>query len=67
MDAERFCGDLVTGTGVLLLPGTVYGAEYGRHFRVGFGRKNIAQCIDETRTYLKKRYRCDLPGGAQAV
>jgi aspartate/methionine/tyrosine aminotransferase len=54
VDAERFCEDLVTEAGVLLLPGAVYGAEYDRHFRVGFGRKNVAQCIDEVRTYLEK-------------
>ena len=56
-DAERFCDDLVTRAGVLLLPGTVYGPEYGYHFRIGFGRKNLARCIDVTREYLASQER----------
>ena len=53
VDAERFCHDLVTRAGVLLLPGTTYGVEYERHFRVGFGRKNLPECVEETRAYLR--------------
>jgi aspartate/methionine/tyrosine aminotransferase len=57
MDAERFCDDLVTHVGVLLLPGTVYGPEYGRHFRIGFGRENLARCIDVTKGHLASQER----------
>jgi aspartate/methionine/tyrosine aminotransferase len=52
IDAERFCQELVARSGVLLLPGTMYSPEYGRHFRVGFGRRNLAQCIDVVTGYL---------------
>lgn len=42
--AERFALEVVEGCGVLLLPSTAYG--YGdSHFRVGFGRANMAEAV----------------------
>jgi aspartate/methionine/tyrosine aminotransferase len=51
-DSQRFCHDLVTKTGVLLLPGILYGLEYAGNFRIGYGRRNLAQCIEKLREYL---------------
>jgi aspartate/methionine/tyrosine aminotransferase len=52
VDSQRFCHDLVTQTGVLLLPGILYGPEYVSNFRIGYGRVNLAQCIEKLREYL---------------
>jgi len=40
-DVEAYCDELVSGAGVLLLPGTTYG-PYERNFRIGFGRGTFA-------------------------
>lgn len=53
--AEAFCRDVVDETGVLLLPSTVY--QFGdSHFRIGFGRKDMAECLEILEKYLKNRY-----------
>lgn len=55
---EKFCDRVVRGCGVLLLPSTVYGhtpdqAEEDRgRFRVGLGRRDLAECIDQLETFL---------------
>lgn len=41
--SEAFCTVLVERCGVLLLPGEVF--DYGHHVRIGFGRKNMAECL----------------------
>lgn len=51
---EDFCRDLLEKTGVLLLPGTLYQGDF-QHFRIGFGRENLAECIDRFEAYLDKR------------
>jgi len=48
---DGFCDDLVRKTGVLLLPGTLYGPAYNS-FRIGFGRKNLPDALDRLRNYL---------------
>ena len=51
-DVEQFCTNLVEQQGVLLLPGTCY--DFGhRHFRIGFGRKNMLECLDRLEAYTK--------------
>lgn len=48
-DVERFCHELVTTSGVLLLPGTLFD-DRENHFRIGFGRKNLPEavvCLEE--------------------
>jgi len=50
-DIEAFCHDLVTRSGVLLLPGTVYD-DRGNHFRIGFGRANLPQAVERLEAYL---------------
>lgn len=41
---HEFCADLVERSGVLLLPGTLYGAGLNC-FRVGYGRKNVPAAL----------------------
>jgi len=37
----------------MLLPGTVY--DFGnRHFRLGFGRKNMPEALEKLEEYIKK-------------
>lgn len=50
-DVEVFCDDLVRNAGVLLLPGSMY--DYSRnHFRLGLGRKNLPQGVENLEEYL---------------
>jgi aspartate/methionine/tyrosine aminotransferase len=53
VSAEDLCRDLLHHSGVLLLPGQVYGKEYVHNFRIGFGRKNLPECIDRLENYLR--------------
>lgn len=48
-----FCDDLVRKTGVLLLPGTLYGPAYNA-FRIGFGRKNLPEALERFREHLAR-------------
>lgn len=47
-----FCKQLVQDTGVLLLPGTLYGGEYNC-FRIGFGRENMADCVSRLEQFIE--------------
>lgn len=49
---ERFCHDLVQQAGVLLLPGTLY-KENLNYFRIGFGRRNMAECLEQLEGFLR--------------
>ena len=49
---DAFCTDLLQKAGVLLLPGTLYG-EGLNAFRVGFGRKNVPEVLQQFDAYLK--------------
>ncbi len=49
---ERFCHDLVQKEGVLLLPGTLYGEGYDG-FRIGFGRSNMADCLERLERFIE--------------
>jgi len=53
-DVEQFCHQLVTSSGVLLLPGTVYDHP-GNHFRLGFARKNMPQALAQLEQFLDQR------------
>lgn len=48
-----FCEDLIRQKGVLLLPGNVYEFN-GNYFRMGYGRKNFAECLMKLDDYLKE-------------
>ncbi|MFH1137459.1 MAG: aminotransferase class I/II-fold pyridoxal phosphate-dependent enzyme [Pseudomonadota bacterium] len=48
--ADDFCRAFLEESGTLLLPGNMYGREFDRHFRLGFGRKNMPAalaCLDD--------------------
>jgi len=49
---DAFCADLVRETGVLLLPGTLYGPGYNA-FRIGFGRKNLPGALDRFESFIR--------------
>jgi aspartate/methionine/tyrosine aminotransferase len=51
-ESADFCNDLLDKSGVLLLPGTLYDPAYNRHFRIGFGRKNLPLCVDRLKRFL---------------
>ena len=48
---EEFCNDLFKNKGVLLLPGTKYDFD-DKHFRIGFGRKNMPKALEVLEEYL---------------
>ncbi len=54
-DPDRFCEELRTAEGVLLLPGSVY-EETSRHFRIGFGRKNFREGLSRLESFLDRQY-----------
>ncbi len=49
--ADSFCHDLVTQAGVLLLPGSVY-EDNLNSFRIGFGRKNMPECLEKLTEFV---------------
>jgi aspartate/methionine/tyrosine aminotransferase len=49
-DVAGFCERLVTETGVLLLPGTVY--DEPRHVRFGYGRANMPEALARLESWL---------------
>ena len=55
---ERFTERLVEETGVLLLPSSIYRSELGPvpqdHFRIGFGRSNLAEGLTVFREWLMR-------------
>jgi aspartate/methionine/tyrosine aminotransferase len=48
---DEFCHDLVTQKGVLLLPGTLFG-DNGNHFRIGLGRRNFPEALENFEEFL---------------
>jgi aspartate/methionine/tyrosine aminotransferase len=53
---QMFCQRLLSTAGVLLLPSILY--DYGdNHFRLGFGRKNLKECVLRLETFLEQRKR----------
>jgi aspartate/methionine/tyrosine aminotransferase len=53
ISATEFSQRLVTGPGVLLLPGTALGAD-DHHLRFGFGRRSFPTALDRLDQYLHK-------------
>jgi aspartate/methionine/tyrosine aminotransferase len=53
-DVDEFCHKLVTESGVLLLPGTIYD-DRENHFRIGFGRKNMPEAVACLEEFLRRR------------
>ena len=51
-DIESLSIDLVNKKGVFVLPSTVY--DFGnKHFRIGYGRKNMPVCLEKFSDYVK--------------
>ncbi len=48
---QQFCDDVVTKSGVMLLPGNVY--DEPQHIRFGYGRKNIPEALEQFDAYLE--------------
>ena len=44
----EYCVDLPTQDGAMLVPASMYGTQYrsGGHFRIGFGRKDMAEGLE---------------------
>ncbi len=50
-NVAEFCRNLVEKAGVLLVPGAHFGHD-GECFRIGFGRRNLPECLDQLDAYL---------------
>ncbi len=48
---DSFCDRLVRKQNVLLMPSSVYDYE-SNYFRIGFGRKNMPECLDQLKEFL---------------
>jgi len=51
---ESFCERLVNKQNVLLMPASIYDYE-SKHFRIGFGRKNMPQCLVQLKEFLSHK------------
>ncbi len=49
---ERFCQEVLEQQGVMIVPGSLFGAS-GNHFRIGLGRKNLPEALALLGDYLK--------------
>lgn len=50
---ETLCRDLIAKKGVLIAPGSNFGGD-DRHFRIGFGRENMAEALARFDDYLEE-------------
>ncbi|GFK94298.1 Capreomycidine synthase [Fundidesulfovibrio magnetotacticus] len=57
-DARPFCEAALAATGVLLLPGALYGEAWKAHFRVGFGRAGFAAGLAALEPWLASGRAC---------
>lgn len=48
---DSFCNRLVNKQNVLLMPASIYDYQ-NNHFRIGFGRKNMPECLDQLKEFL---------------
>jgi len=48
---DEFCEELVKEKGVLLMPASVYSYE-SKHFRIGFGRKNMPEALAKLEEFI---------------
>lgn len=54
-NADDFCRDLVKKNGVMLLPGSCF-SDYNKHFRIGFGHRNMPECLEQLEKYIKASF-----------
>jgi len=52
-DANEFCRRAVSRADVLLVPGSLFGDEWSRHFRIGFGRRSMNFALKELESILE--------------
>ena len=52
-EVEAFCDRLVREASVLLLPGDIYD-DTGNHFRLGFGRENMPEALQQWEAWLRR-------------
>jgi aspartate/methionine/tyrosine aminotransferase len=53
--SDEFCSGLLQESGVLLAPGRLFG-DAARHFRIGFGRRDLQAGLDKISAYLEKKF-----------
>jgi aspartate/methionine/tyrosine aminotransferase len=54
---EQFCQELLEQQGVMVVPGSIF--DYpGDHFRLGLGRKNLAEALGRVSEYLQIQSAC---------
>lgn len=51
-NVQEFCDDVVSKSGVMLLPGNVY--DQPQHIRFGYGRKNMPEALEHFDAYLQR-------------
>ncbi len=49
---EHFCQDILDRQGVMIVPGSLFGYP-GNHFRVGLGRKNLPEGLEQLNEYIQ--------------
>jgi aspartate/methionine/tyrosine aminotransferase len=50
--AAPFCARLIEEAGVLLLPGDLIDPESASHFRIGFGRRNLPEALEQLSNWM---------------
>ena len=53
LDLERVCLDLVNDFGVMVVPGSYFNGP-GSHFRLGLGRQNLPEALDQVSAYIRQ-------------
>ena len=48
---DSFCNRLVQKKSVLLLPASIY-SHHSNHFRIGFGRNNMPECLEKLKEFF---------------
>jgi hypothetical protein len=48
---DSFCERLMDKQHTILMPASIYSYN-SNHFRIGFGRKNMPECLDQFKTFL---------------
>ncbi len=52
---DAFCERLVNKNGILLMPASIYDHP-SNHFRIGFGRKNMPEALEQLKGFLKNAH-----------
>ncbi|WP_316354308.1 aminotransferase class I/II-fold pyridoxal phosphate-dependent enzyme [Candidatus Trichorickettsia mobilis] len=54
---DSFCDRLLQEQSVLLMPASIY-SHQGNYFRIGFGRKNMPECLERLKEFLRHENIC---------